>query len=124
MAGFGPKVRAITDKLDSLGNMTAALGKGFAIGSAALTALALFSAYCKAAGIQSLDLMNPLVISGLFIGGAMPFLISALTMRSVGNAAWKMVAEVRRQFREIPGIMEGTGRPDYAACVDISTSSY
>lgn len=121
MAGFGPEVRAITDKLDSLGNMTAALGKGFAIGSAALTALAMFAAYCQSAGISTLSLIDPIVICGLFIGGVTPMLIAALTMRSVGNAAWKMVDEVRRQFREIAGLSEGTAEPDYERCIAIST---
>jgi len=123
MAGFGPGVRKITDKLDSLGNMTAALGKGFAIGSAALTALALFAAFCEKANITSLNLLNPTVIAGLFIGGSMPFLISALTMRSVGNAAWKMVMEVRHQFKTIKGLMEGTAEPDYERCIEISTNA-
>lgn len=123
MAGFGPKVRGITDKLDALGNMTAALGKGFAIGSAALTSLAMFAAYCKEAGIEHLDLLNPMIIAGVFIGGAMPYLISALTMRSVGSAAWKMVAEVRRQFKETPGLMEGKAEPDYDRCIEISTTA-
>ena len=123
MAGFGPKVRAITDKLDSLGNMTAALGKGFAIGSAALTSLALFSAYCNASGITTLNLIDPIVITGLFIGGTMPFLIAALTMRSVGNAASRMVEEVRRQFKSIPGLLEGKAEPDYERCIDISTDA-
>lgn len=123
MAGFGPKVRAITDKLDALGNMTAALGKGFAIGSAALAALAMFTAYCKEAGIAHLDLLNPVIIAGVFIGGAMPYLISALTMRSVGSAAWKMVDEVRRQFKTIPGLMAGTAEPDYERCIEISTTA-
>ena len=123
MAGFGPKVRAITDKLDALGNMTAALGKGFAIGSAALAALAMFAAYCKEAHIAHLDLLNPMIIAGMFIGGAMPYLISALTMRSVGSAAWKMVAEVRRQFKEKTGLMEGKVEPDYERCIEISTTA-
>jgi K(+)-stimulated pyrophosphate-energized sodium pump len=123
MSGFGKEVRDITDRLDSLGNMTAALGKGFAIGSAALTSLAMFSAYCKSAGITSLNLMDPLVITGLFLGGTMPFLISAMTMRSVGNAAWKMVEEVRRQFKSIKGLLEGKAEPDYKRCIEISTNS-
>ncbi|MFC1894531.1 sodium-translocating pyrophosphatase [Candidatus Dependentiae bacterium] len=123
MSGFGPGVRKITDKLDSLGNMTAALGKGFAIGSAALTALAMFAAFCGKANIPSLNLLNPTVITGLFIGGTMPFLISALTMRSVGNAAWNMVMEVRRQFKSIKGLMEGQAEPDYQRCIQISTNA-
>jgi len=114
-------VRKITDALDALGNTTAALGKGFAIGSAALTALALFSAYSQAAGLTSIDVMNAEVISGLLIGGMLPFLFSALAMEAVGKAAYRMVEEVRRQFREIKGLMEGKARPDYARCVDIST---
>ncbi len=123
MSGLGPKVRAITDSLDSIGNTTAAMGKGFAIGSAALTALALFSAYTAAVGLQAtgLDILNPEVTIGLLIGGTLPFFIAALTMTAVGRAAAGMVEEVRRQFREIPGIMDGTGKPDSARCVDIST---
>ncbi len=123
MSGLDPKVREITDALDSVGNTTAAIGKGFAIGSAALTALGLFSAYTQAAGITSIDITNPSVIAGLFIGGMLPFLFSALTMQAVGRAAFDMIEEVRRQFKEIPGIMEGTSRPDYANCVSISTSA-
>jgi K(+)-stimulated pyrophosphate-energized sodium pump len=125
MSGLGPEVRRITDGLDALGNTTAAIGKGFAIGSAALTALALFSAYATAVTppgqALALDLVNPMVVIGLFIGGTLPFVIGALTMTAVGRAAAGMVDEVRRQFREIPGLMEGTAKPDSARCVDIST---
>jgi K(+)-stimulated pyrophosphate-energized sodium pump len=123
MAGLDPKVRKITDALDAVGNTTAAIGKGFAIGSAALTALALFSAYTQAADITSIDIMNPKVVAGLFIGGMLPFLFSALTMQAVGRAAFKMIEEVRRQFREIKGVMEGETKPDYANCVKISTDA-
>lgn len=121
MSGFDPSVRKITDKLDSLGNTTAAIGKGFSIGSALLTALALFSAFAEEAGLSQLNILSPHVMAGLFLGGVMPFLISALTMRSVGEAALKMVLEVRRQFKEIPGLMQGTAEPDYEKCVSIST---
>ncbi|HJU86803.1 MAG TPA: sodium-translocating pyrophosphatase [Gemmatimonadota bacterium] len=123
MSGLGREVRAITDGLDSLGNTTAAIGKGFAIGSAALTALALFSAYASAVGLREtgIDIIDPAVVIGLFVGGLLPFLIAALTMTAVGRAAEGMVAEVRRQFREIEGLMEGTAKPDSARCVDIST---
>jgi len=123
MSHFGPAVRAITDKLDSLGNTTAAMGKGFAIGSALLTALALFSAYSEQAQLVAINVINPIVLAGLFIGGVMPFVISALTMRSVGGAALKMVMEVRRQFKEIPGLMQGNAEPDYKQCVAISTQA-
>ncbi|MEX2472307.1 MAG: sodium-translocating pyrophosphatase [Gemmatimonadota bacterium] len=123
MAGLGPETRAITDSLDAIGNTTAAIGKGFAIGSAALTALALFSAYSSKVGLQTtgIDIVDPVVVVGLFLGGALPFFVAALTMTAVGRAAAGMVEEVRRQFREIPGIMEGTAKPDSARCVDIST---
>jgi len=127
MAGLDPKVRERTDALDSLGNTTAATGKGFAIGSAALTALALISAYKEKivleGGTMNLDLMDPVVLVGLFIGAMMPFLFSSLTMSAVGRAAGQVVEEVRRQFKEMAGIMEGTTRPDYARCVDIVTGA-
>ena len=121
MSGLDSSVREITDKLDAVGNTTAAIGKGFAIGSAALTALALFVSYATEVKLASIDLLSPHVVICLLIGGKLPFAFSALSMDSVSKAAYKMIEEVRRQFREIPGILEGTGRPDYGACVSIST---
>ncbi|WP_320966802.1 sodium-translocating pyrophosphatase [Enterocloster bolteae] len=123
MAGLDKNVRDITDKLDSVGNTTAASGKGFAIGSAALTALALFVSYAEAVKLTTIDILNAHVIVGLFIGGMLTFLFSAMTMESVSKAAHQMIEEVRRQFREKPGILKGTDRPDYASCVSISTKA-
>lgn len=123
MSGLDDSVREITDKLDSIGNTTAAIGKGFAIGSAALTALALFASYAESVHLSTISILSPDVICGLFIGGMLPFLFSAFTMSSVGKAANHMIEEVRRQFRTIPGIMDGTGKPDYKKCVEISTSA-
>ena len=123
MSGLDDSVREITDKLDSVGNTTAAMGKGFAIGSAALTALALFVSYAQAVKLDSIDLLSYKVIIGIFIGGMLTFLFSAFTMESVSKAAYKMIEEVRRQFREKPGIMKGEDKPDYTSCVSISTSA-
>jgi K(+)-stimulated pyrophosphate-energized sodium pump len=123
MAGLGKEVRARTDKLDAVGNTTAAIGKGFAIGSAALTALAMFSAYQQIVGLQTIDLLVPKVLVGLLFGAMLPFLFSAFAMEAVGRAAFSMIEEVRRQFREIPGLMEGTGVADFRRCVDISTTA-
>ena len=121
MSGQPDSVREITDHLDSVGNTTAAVGKGFSIGSAALTALALFASYAMAVKLETINILDPQVMAGLLIGGMLSFLFSALTISSVSRAANKMIDEVRRQFRETPGIMEGTQKPDYARCVDIST---
>ncbi len=123
MAGLDPEVRERTDKLDAVGNTTAAIGKGFAIGSAALTALALFSAYQTTVGLDRIDIVNPKVMAGLLIGGLLPFLFSAFAMNAVGEAAMEMIEEVRRQFREIKGLLEGKARADYARCVDIATTA-
>ncbi|RNC27975.1 MAG: K(+)-stimulated pyrophosphate-energized sodium pump [Candidatus Dichloromethanomonas elyunquensis] len=123
MAELDPSVRKTTDKLDAVGNTTAAVAKGFAIGSAALTALALFNAFAELAHLDKIDILVPTTIVGLFIGAGLPFLFSAFAMEAVGKAAFDMIAEVRRQFREIPGLMEGKAKPDYAACVDISTKA-
>lgn len=123
MSGLDPEVRKITDKLDAVGNTTAAMGKGFAIGSAALTALALFVSYAEAVNLKTIDILNSRVIIGLFIGGMLPFLFSAMTMESVSKAAYQMIEEVRRQFKTMPGIMKGTQKPDYKSCVAISTTA-
>ena len=123
MSGLEESVRDITDKLDAVGNTTAAMGKGFAIGSAALTALALFVSYAHAVKLDMIDILTPNVTIGLLIGGMLPFVFSALTMESVSKAAYSMIEEVRRQFRSIPGIMEGTAKPDYKCCVAISTTA-
>ncbi|MBU0676707.1 MAG: sodium-translocating pyrophosphatase [Verrucomicrobia bacterium] len=123
MAELEPEVRKRTDKLDAVGNTTAAIGKGFAIGSAALTALALFAAFRETVGITSIDVTKPTVTAGLLVGAMLPFLFSSFAMGAVGRAAFAMIEEVRRQFKDIPGLLEGTGKADYARCVDISTAA-
>jgi K(+)-stimulated pyrophosphate-energized sodium pump len=123
MSGQEPQVRERTDKLDAVGNTTAAIGKGFAIGSAAMTALALFAAFAQTAGISGINISKPLVMAGLFLGGMLPFLFSSMAMKAVGVAAMEMIEEVRRQFREIPGLLEGKAKPDTARCVKISTEA-
>jgi K(+)-stimulated pyrophosphate-energized sodium pump len=117
------EVRERTDKLDAVGNTTAAIGKGFAIGSAAMTALALFAAFSQQANITGINISKPLVMAGVFLGGMLPFLFSSMAMSAVGEAAMEMIEEVRRQFREIPGLLEGKAKPDTARCVDISTKA-
>ena len=123
MAELPPEVRERTDKLDAVGNTTAAIGKGFAIGSAALTALGLFAAFMTQAGVEDLDVANPTILAGLLIGAMLPYVFSAMAMGAVGRAAGDMIEEVGRQFREIPGLREGTAKADYTRCVDISTKA-
>ncbi len=123
MAAMGPEIRKRAESLDAVGNTTAAIGKGFAIGSAGLTALALFTTYAKTVNLQVIDIINPYTMAGLFIGGLLPFLFSSFTMRAVGKSAIEMVDEIRRQFKEKPGILKGKDKPDYDSCISISTNS-
>ncbi|HAD08503.1 MAG TPA: sodium-translocating pyrophosphatase, partial [Porticoccaceae bacterium] len=127
MGGMGKETREITDSLDELGNTTAAIGKGFAIGAAALAALAIIAAYVETILVNNpdftLELSDPQVLVGMFIGGAIPFLIASITMTAVGDAAFDMIREIRRQFKEIPGLLEGNAEPDTARCVDIATTA-
>jgi len=123
MSGLPSIVRKRTDVLDAAGNTTAAIGKGFAIGSATLTALALFFAFVTASGLTTIDLLSPIVLAGILVGGMLPFIFAALTMKAVGKAAYGIIEEVRRQFKTIKGLMEGKAKPDYARCVDIATQS-
>lgn len=123
MSELPPEVREVTDKLDAVGNTTAAVGKGFSIASATLAALALFSSYAEVSQLQSIDLLNPMTLVGMFLGATLPFVFAAMTMESVGKAANEMIKEVRRQFKEIPGLLEGKGKADYSKCVEISTAA-